>query len=305
MIDIIIVNWNSSYLLKNCVDSIINTAGGELVNKIFIVDNNSTDGSLDLLPINDRLEIIKNTTNNGFAKAANQGFKKSTATYSLLLNPDTKILKNTLFESASFMNENPEIDILGIQLLNQNGNVTYTCSRFPSPSALFFDSVGLSKIFPKIFKPSIIMTDWDHLTSRPVDQVMGAYLFIRRSLFSSLGYLDEDFFVYFEDLDFSKRLAETGKRSFFNSEIKAIHIGAGTTSKVKAFRLALLLESRIKYSKKHFNKIGQFLTFIITYFIEPISRPIYFFTLGKFSDAVEVLRGYKMLFARKYTRGKE
>jgi GT2 family glycosyltransferase len=250
---------------------------------------------LDRIKPNIKIEIIQNKRNQGFAKASNQGFKLSKAPYILLLNPDTQLLDSTLKDCVAFMEENHDIDILGCRLLNDKGEITPSCARFPSPGKLFIDSIGLSKVLPSVFNPAILMTNWDHKTSRFVDQVMGSFMFMRYSIFEKTGFFDERFFVYYEDLDFSKRLSAAGGKSFFNTHISAIHSGKGTTEAVKPFRLFLNLRSRLQYAKKHFTVSGYLLVWLGTYFIEPFSRVSFLFFNGKSSEINSVFKGYKML----------
>lgn len=299
MLNIVIINWNSGDYLQKCIQSIFLTENENLVNKIFIIDNNSTDSSAHQIKPNDKIEIIRNKENCGFAKACNQGFKLSTAPFVLLLNPDTQLLNTTLKECIVFMNRNPEIDILGCRLLDDDGETSPSCSRFPTPLKIFMDSIGFSKIFPSIFSPAILMTDWDYCESRYVDQVMGAFMFMRRSIFEKVGYFDERFFVYFEELDFSKRLSDLGGKTFYNTNISAIHSGEGTTKRVKAFRLFLNIKSRLQYSKKHFSGSGFLLVWFGTYFIEPFSRIFFLVFSGKFKEIKAVFKGYNMLIRNK------
>ncbi|MDQ2718996.1 MAG: glycosyltransferase family 2 protein [Bacteroidota bacterium] len=299
MIDIVIVNWNSGEYLRKCIYSILDSDNREYVNKIFIIDNNSSDTSLDKMPADSNINFIINNENIGFSKACNQGFKLCTSSHVLLLNPDAQLLDTTLAECLDFLQANREIDILGCQLLDDKGNITCSCSKFPSPKGIFFDSTGLSKIAPFVFKPGIIMTNWDHKSSRYVDQLMGAFLFMRLSIFEKVGYFDERFFVYYEEVDFSKRFSEMGGKSFFNANIKAIHSGEGTTSSVKGFRLFLYLRSRLQYAKKHFNRGGYLVVWFCTFFIEPFTRTIILLLRGKFKEVTQVFYGYQLLIDRK------
>ncbi|MEO8721660.1 MAG: glycosyltransferase family 2 protein [Ginsengibacter sp.] len=295
MIDIIIINWNSADYLEKCINSIFTTKNDVFVRTIFIIDNNSSDFSVEKIKVNDKIKIIRNKQNLGFAKACNQGFRLSKAPYLLLLNPDTQLLSSTLEDCITCMKENEDIDILGCRLIKENGEVTTSCSRFPTPSRFFFTSIGLSKIFPSIFPPAVLMTGWDHKSSRFVDQVMGAFMFMKQAIFKKIGYFDERFFVYFEELDFSKRLSESGGKTFFNTNISAIHSGEGTTKGVKAYRLFLNLRSRLQYSKKHFSTSGYLLVWIGTFFIEPLSRSFFLIASGKSEELKDLLNGYKLL----------
>lgn len=299
MTDIVIVNWNSGEYLKKCTLSILKEGNLKSLGNIIIIDNYSTDISLSLLPQNSKIIVVRNKENNGFAAGCNQGFKLCKSEYVLLLNPDAQLLNSTIPACENFLKNKPEIDILGCQLLNDDGDISASCSRFPSPMGFFVDAIGLSKLAPSIFTPGVIMTDFNHQESRFVDQVMGAFMFMRKSIFSKLGYFDEQFFVYFEEVDFSKRLAENKGKSFFSAEIKAIHSGEGTTNSVKAFRLFLSLQSRLKYAKKHFSQAGYLATWGVTFLVEPISRILFFLFQGKTRDVKEVLLGYKRLVLKK------
>ncbi len=297
MIDVIIVNWNSGVYLQKCLKSIFESPNKNFINRVYIIDNNSDDLSMQQIQLNDRIGIIRNKENRGFAKACNQGFKLSTAPYILLLNPDTQLLTTTLEDCITFINKADDVDILGCQLLNDNGTVVPSCSKFPTPIGIFRDATGLPKIAPSIFKPGIIMRDWKHGESRFVDQVMGAFMFMRKSIFEKVGYFDERFFVYYEEVDFSKRLSELGGKSFFNAEIKAIHSGDGSYS-MKAFRLFLNLRSRLQYAKKHFTSLGYCCVWICTFFVEPVTRSIFLLLSGKGNEISDLLKGYKLLVTK-------
>lgn len=298
-VEIVIVNWNSGTLLKDCLSSILLTDNFEFVDKIFVVDNNSSDQSIKILDSNPKINLILNQSNFGFAKAANQGFYQSNSPYVLLLNPDSQLCNDTLHESIKFMNSHDDIDILGCQLYNKEGQLLPSCSRFPTPLRFLFDGTGLSRLVPKLFTPALLMEDWDHKSDRFVDQVMGAFMFIRKNTFEKIGYFDEQFFVYFEDVDFSKKLADAHGKTFFNSSIKATHIGKGTTSNVKAFRLSLYIKSKLLYSRKYFSPAGYILTWIVTFFIEPFTRSLFFLFTGRFSEIKETFKGYAIYLTKK------
>lgn len=293
MVDIVIVNWNSGDYLLKCLQSVFSNE--KIIGKVFIIDNHSSDNSLQKIINQDKLVIIKNSENKGFSKACNQGFKLCTSSYVLLLNPDTQLFDPTLQDCQFFMDSHQEIDILGCRLFDDDGTTSLSCARFPTPLRFFYDATGLSKIAPKIFTPALLMADWDHKTSRYVDQVMGAFMFMRNSIFEKMGYFDERFFVYCEELDFSKRLAEHGGKSYFNSNILAIHSGQGTTHSVKAFRLFLNLRSKLQYSRKHFKYAGYSFVWFCLCIIEPFTRTFFLLLKGNFKEIKEAAKGYKLL----------
>lgn len=299
MVDIVIVNWNSGRYLLKCITSLLLPENEINVHRIFIIDNHSSDNSIAILPTHSKITIISNKSNLGFAKASNQGFKLCHSPYVLLLNPDIQLLDHTLKDCAQFMEQHSNIDILGCQLLNDKKQITSSCARFPTPLHIFYDTSGLAKISPKLFKPATLMTDWDHQTSRFVPQVMGAFMWMKQSIFSKIGFFDERYFVYFEELDFSKKLAENGGQTFFNSEIKCIHSGGGTTHAVKSFRLFLFWQSRLQYAKKHFSFFGYTIVVLCTYILEPISKCILLLIKGHFREIKEVMKGYQYLTRKK------
>lgn len=294
MVDIVIVNWNSGQYLRKCILSIERSQKRYLISKVIVVDNNSADSSSDFLQAYPNVVLIKNTYNKGFAKACNQGFLLCKAEYVLLLNPDAMVLESTIEECVAYMDKNKRIDILGCALLDEAGNITKSCARFPTPIRIFFDASGLSKIAPSIFKPATLMTDWDHSKRKQVDQVMGAFMFMRTNLFKRVGYFDERFFVYYEELDFSYRLFKINGISYYEPAIRAVHAGEGTTSSVKAFRLYLSLSSRLKYARKHFTTVGFFLVLISTFPLEFFSRLMFTSISFRAKGIWQIVKGYLM-----------
>jgi len=300
--DIIIVNWNSGGLLRDCLRS-INIAADQYsfnLNRVVVVDNASSDGSADEMEeLKIPLFIIRNEVNRGFATACNQGEKESKADYLLFLNPDTYLNEDSLAKPLIFMERgfNQHIGIVGIQLLDNNGEIAQTCARFPTPGRFFSKMFGLDRLFPHVF-PSYFMSDWDHRESREVDHVMGAFFLIRRFIFEELGGFDEQFFVYLEDLDFSFRARQAGWRSFFLADAKAYHKGGGTSEKVKAMRLFYSLQSRIFYGYKHFSWWPATGLMLGTLLIEPLIR----FTLSASrrsrGEISETLKAYSIFWGK-------
>lgn len=303
-LDIIIVNWNSDKLLLECVKSIENAINYLFkLNKLIIVDNNSQDSSLSGIEDLDLpLSVIRNKVNLGFSKACNQGAKNSEADFILFLNPDTKLFNNSLSEPILFLSkeENKNVGIVGVQLKDEFGNISRNCARFPTPYNLIYASLGLDKIFPKIFPPHF-MVEWDHKESRFVDQVMGSFFFVRRSLFNQLQGYDERFFVYYEDLDFSYRASKLGYKSYYLASAQIYHKGGGTSENVKANRLAYVLHSKLLYSKKHFSFLSYFLILFVTLLIEPFVRIFYLLLKGKIEDVGQTIFSYKKLIFKLFS----
>jgi len=298
-LDIIILNWNSGHRLRDCLETITSVnKNGFSLERVVVVDNASSDGSIDGLEnLELPLTIIRNTENRGFAAACNQGAKGSKADYLLFLNPDTRLFKDSLTKPLTFMEqmESRDIGILGIQLVDDNGQISRTCARFPTPGRSFSKMFGLDRLFPDLF-PSHFMTEWDHRESREVDQVMGAFFLVRRSLFQSLGGFDERFFVYFEEVDFSFRARQAGWRSFYLAGAQAYHKGGGTSEQIKAKRLFYSLRSRILYGYKHFGHFPAIGLMLGTLVLEPIARMILGISHRSGEEIAETIRGYMMLW---------
>jgi GT2 family glycosyltransferase len=299
-IDIIVVNWNAGRQLRDCLASIVTTRRhGFEIRRVVVVDNASWDGSalgLDDLAL--PLTVLYNPTNRGFAAACNQGARNSTAEYLLFLNPDTRLFTNSLTAPLAFMAclKNQSTGIMGIQLLDNNGQVSRSCARFPTPGRLLARSLGLDRLFPWLF-PSCTMVEWDHKESRVVDQVIGAFFLVRRPLFETLRGFDERFFVYMEEVDFSLRALQMGWKSVYLTEAQAYHKGGGTSEHVKAARLFYSLRSRILYTYKHFQwatATGLLLTALV---MEPVTRVAFALTKGSLVEVWDTLKGYSMLWA--------
>jgi N-acetylglucosaminyl-diphospho-decaprenol L-rhamnosyltransferase len=299
-LDIIIINWNSSIQLRECLEAVASADRQEFrLDKVIIVDNASTDRSLEgleqvALPI----EIIRNAKNNGFGAACNQGAAISTADYLLFLNPDTKSAPDAIDRAVSFMEkpDRQQVGVVGIQLLDSRGKIQRSCARFLTPSTLWCSILGIDKLI-KNKSTSYMMTEWDHDNTQPVDHVMGAFYLIRSEIFRSLNGFDESFFVYFEDLDLSYRVKKLGWLSYYLADARSFHKGGGTSENIKATRLFYSLRSRILYGYKHFNPIQANLMMLASLSIEPFTRIIFAMLKLSGSQVKETILGYAQLFA--------
>jgi hypothetical protein len=273
-LSIIIVNWNAGSQLAEVVSSIEKYHHG-LVSSVVIVDNASTDDSLDRVETMQDLPfkplIIRNSKNCGFGKACNQGAQHAKSEYLLFLNPDAALYADTLPKALAFMQDpaNSKVGICGVQLLDEAGHVSRSCARFPSAVGFAAHAVGLDRFSPRL---GHFMAEWDHAQTRQVDQVIGAFFLVRRNLFEALHGFDERFFVYFEEIDLSYRARQTGWRSVYLADAQAFHAGGGTSNQVKARRLFYSLRSRLLYAFKHFSWMGAFAVLLATLLVEPLSR---------------------------------
>lgn len=291
MIDIIIVNWNSGAQLALCVDSL----SAAMVRQIIVVDNASTDGSDQAIVGHPGVTLIRSPENLGFGKACNLGAQHASTEFLLFLNPDAAVFPGTLEKACTFMVDpaNAQVGVCGVQLVDESGHVARSCARFPTATGFVAHAVGLDRLFPRL---GHLMAEWPHNSSRDVDQLIGAFFLVRRSLFKALGGFDERFFVYFEEVDFSFRARQAGWCSFYLADVQAFHAGGGTSQQVKARRLFYSLRSRLLYASKHFNLPGAALVFLATLLLEPFSRSTLALVRRSKPALKETWQGYAMLW---------
>jgi hypothetical protein len=298
-IDIVIVNWNSGSQLFDCLKSLeqLSNSDNFCLSKVAIVDNASVDNSLaNIEYLNLPINLIINDRNLGFAAACNQGAAGSNSDYLLFLNPDTRVFSNSISRAIEFLNQpqNAQIGICGVQLLQDDGKVSRSCSRFPNPNCMLATMFGLQYLFPDTF-PKQLMIEWDHKESSVVDQVMGAFFLTRRNLYQELEGFDERFFVYFEEVDFAFRAKLKGWDSYYLSDAQIYHQGGGTTKNLRGISLFYYLRSRVLYCYKHFDFWVATLLFILTMIIEPLSRIVQSLILRSKQEFFGVLAAYRYL----------
>ncbi len=298
-VHIILVNWNYGGQLRECLESLVcaGTTGPPPIQQVTVVDNASSDGSidgLDDLPL--PLTLIRNTANRGFAAACNQAAASSEADFLLFLNPDTRLSPNSISRPVQAMlaPENQAVGIVGVQLMDENGNVTPTCTRFLTSGMVIRRILGLEHLRSSPWPPHV-MTDWDHKASRMVDHVMGAFFLVRRDLFRRLGGMDERFFVYLEDLDFSLRASKAGYRTLYLTDTQVYHKGGGSSDRAKARRLYYALSSRVQYGFKHFAPWKAWGLLGATLLVEPVTRVVHAAVRGSLTRVRDTLAAYSML----------
>jgi GT2 family glycosyltransferase len=216
-VSIVIVNWNTNELTRACLRS-IRTYCRELNPEIILIDNASSDGSVAAIEQefpdeikSNTLTLIQNNTNNGFAAAVNQGIKCATSPTVLLLNPDTYFIDNSLTHMIEFMRKNPKTGILGPRISYPDNTLQPSCRHFPTFASQALILLKLHNLFPNLAPlRHYFMPDFDYKTTQQVDQVMGAVFLIRRELIDQIGLFDEQFFIWFEEVDYCKRAKDAG-----------------------------------------------------------------------------------------------
>lgn len=278
-LSIVIVSFNTKGLLKDCLIS-LKMAAKNLQSEIFVVDNNSQDGSAQTVRRQfPWVKLIANSVNRGFSKANNQAIKRARGKYILILNPDTKVLPETLTKMTKFMEQNPQIGVATCRVELPDGALDVDCRRhFPTPWRSFCHFSNLAKIFKgsKIFDQynyGYLSAGFEH----EIDACMGAFMIIPRSLIRRVGMFDEDFFFYGEDLDWCFRFREAGYKVVYTPRTKIIHYkGAASGIKKNSQHLSratkeskkrALVEStramRLFYQKHYKNKYPKPLTWLV------------------------------------------
>ena len=261
-LSIIIVNFNVKYFLEQCLYSVFQ-AIKELQAEVFVVDNNSSDGSRDLLEgAFPDVNFIWNTENSGFAKANNIALKRVSGEYILFLNPDTLVPEDCFLKCIAFMRSQEDRCALGIHMLDGAGNFLKESKRsFPSPLTSLYKLSGLSSLFPhsKIFG-SYHLGNLDENANHEIDVLAGAFMMIPAKIIERVGAFDEQFFMYGEDVDLSYRIQEAGFKNYYFSESNIIHFKGESTRKGSLNYVRLFYKAMILFVRKHYGgtKAGVF-----------------------------------------------
>jgi hypothetical protein len=247
MIDlsVIIVSWNTKKLLADCLDSIFNQTK-DLDYEVIVVDNGSTDGSVDLIKKlkHQNLQLIENKDNLGFSKANNQGLKMARGQYFLLLNSDTKVVGQALKNLVDFAKQKPLLGVVGPRLLNPNGS--------KQPSAAPFLTLGRVFIW-LVTGDRFLYSSPDN--QRQVDWAMGAALLVTRGAIKKAGLLDEKFFMYLEEVEWCYRIKKAGFENWFYPKAKVYHLVRGGSPGGKKRAVCAIYQGLIYFYQKHFGPL--------------------------------------------------
>ena len=253
-LSVIIVNYNVRYFLEQALQSVRN-ASVDLPVEVFVVDNNSVDGSVELVRKKfPEVQVIANRDNPGFSIANNQAIERSKGDYVLLLNPDTVVEEDTFRKCLAFMDAHPDAGGLGVRMIDGSGQFLPESKRgFPSPKVAFFKVAGLSRLFPgsPVFN-HYHLGYLDEHKNHEVEVLSGAFMWLRRSVLEEIGYLDETFFMYGEDIDLSYRIIKAGYKNYYFSETTIIHYKGESTKKGSLNYVRTFYQAMIIFAKKHF-----------------------------------------------------
>ncbi|MEJ5261989.1 MAG: glycosyltransferase [Ignavibacterium sp.] len=253
-LSIIIVNYNVKEFLKNLLHSILK-ASQNLSTEIIVVDNASTDGSVEMLREKfPDVKLIANKENLGFGKANNIGLKHATGKYILLINPDTLVAEDTFIKLIEFFQTHPEAGMVGCKILNPDGTLQLACRRsFPGPWTSFTKVTGLSSLFPKskLFA-KYNLTYLDENQTYEVDAISGSFMMMRKEVYDKIGGFDEQFFMYGEDLDLCYRIQKAGYKIFYVHTTQIIHYKGESTKRSSLDETKVFYNAMHLFVKKHF-----------------------------------------------------
>jgi GT2 family glycosyltransferase len=275
-LSIVIVNWNTRELLRDCLASVF--AGvGALAVEVLVVDNASNDGSSEMVRQEfPHAEVIENAKNLGFAGGNNVALRRAVGRYVMLLNTDTLLHGEVLPEAVAWLDARPEVGVLGPKVLNADRSVQASCSAFPSLRHLTLQTLGLTRIARL---DTYRMTGWDRMTERQVDVISGAAMFVRRAAMDEVGLLDEAFFFYGEETDWCHRFAKAGWDLVFAPIQAVTHFGGGAAAKLNHRRDVLMTEGTTRLHRKHGGPLAGAACFVILA-AHNASRAVFWTALG-------------------------
>ncbi|PZF75264.1 glycosyltransferase family 2 protein [Aestuariivirga litoralis] len=250
-LSIIIVSWNTQQLLRDCLASLFDS-GAEARLEVFVVDNDSRDGSPDMVAADfPAVKLIRNSRNAGFAAANNQAIRMAAGRHVLLLNSDTLVHPGVIDASIDYMDANPQVGAMGCRVLNGDGTVQTTCSQFPTLGNLVLLTSGLFRVPGLGFAKRYRMDDWQRDEERDVEVVSGCYMMVRGDALAMVGLLDEDFFFFGEETDWCRRFLAHGYAVRFAPVGTITHFGGGSSKSLNSRRDLMLSEATVRLHRKH------------------------------------------------------
>lgn len=254
-LSVIIVSYNVRDFLKQCLVSVHNSLE-DIDYEVFVVDNKSNDGSYDMVKAEfPRVFLAGNSVNRGFSAANNQAIQKASGRYILLLNPDTIVNKNALRSCISFMDKHPDAGAVGVRMINGEGRFLPESRRaLPAPRTAFFKMTGMAWLFPKsgLFN-RYYLGHLDEMAASQSEVVAGAFMFLRSEAVRKTGLLDEDFFMFGEDIDYSYRLIKSGYNNYYYPEAEIVHFKGESTKKENIRAVRYFYKAMLIYVRKHYS----------------------------------------------------
>jgi GT2 family glycosyltransferase len=257
-LSIIIVSFNTRTETRECLKSIRENAKN-INYEVFVVDNDSKDGSPDMVAFEfPNVHLIRHSVNKGFAGGNNPALEKATGRYVLLLNSDALLTRNALIKALDYMNENPKVGVLGGKLKNPDGTLQPSARMLPGPINKVLHLTGLASRYSRSkWFGRADFSWWDHSKPLSVGWVVGAFFLIRKETLNEVGFLDERYFLYFEEIDFCLRVKRAGWDVVCYPHAEIIHWGGKSSSSVSeelSEKGNQLVPIRIKSEFRYYSK---------------------------------------------------
>src|SRR5690554_3511935 len=257
-LSVIIVNYNVKYFLHQALMAVYQS-NVDFEFDVYVVDNASVDGSCEMVATDfPQVKLIESSENLGFSKGNNLAIRKSQAEYVLLLNPDTIIREDTLQQVVDFMDNHRDAGALGVKMYDGKGEFLPESKRgLPSPSVAFFKMSGLSSLAPKskvLGRYHLGFLDEDEI--HEVDVLSGAFMLLRKKTLNEVGLLDEDYFMYGEDIDLSYRIKKGGYKNYYFPFAPIIHFKGESTKKGTLNYVLVFYRAMIIFAEKHLQDRG-------------------------------------------------
>jgi GT2 family glycosyltransferase len=248
---IIIVSWNVQELLRACLNSLELTQYEGQKIEVIVVDGGSKDGSVEMIRQDFPLvKLVAREDNVGFPKGNNLGMAQAKGDYFLLLNPDTEVIDDAPGTMVSFLKNNPQVGAVGPRLLNPDGTIQSSRRRFPTFATAVFESTWLESRAPRSLLDQYYMNDLPEDESVEVDWLVGACLMVRREVYTSVGPMDEDYFMYSEELDWCRRIKENGWKIVNLPDAKVIHHYGKSSDQAIVQRHINFQQAKLRYFRK-------------------------------------------------------
>ena len=296
-ISVVIVNYNVKYYVGQCIDSVRRALRG-IDSEIIVVDNHSRDGSVDYLSKIEGVRIIESGHNLGFSKANNIAIRQSTAEYVLMLNPDTIVAEDAIRMIIDFADSHPQAGGIGVRMHNDWGTTARESRRgLPSPMTSFYKIIGLSKRLPQHRKYGRYYMGWLPWDSPSrIEVVSGACFLVRRKALDEVGLMDEDYFMYGEDIDLSYRLLKGGWENWF-VPADIIHYKGESTQKTSFNYVHVFYNAMLIFMRKHYSHLSWLI-------IWPLQIAVYFIALlalmGTLFDRMKKSLGFGGRYNREF-----
>jgi GT2 family glycosyltransferase len=257
-VSVAVISYNTRELLRRCVTSALDDGATDVV----VADNGSTDGSVEMLHEEfSRVRVFVDRSNPGYGGASNAAIERCRSPYVLLLNSDTVLCPGALAALGTYLDAHPRAAVVGPRLRNPDGTLQRSLHQFPTPiiTLLDYSWVGWLLGFVPVLRKLYVASD-SHERARVIPWVTGAALGIRKSAFQEVGGFDPSFFMYYEEVDLSYRLARAGWQTHFTPTAEVTHVGGASTSQQRGPMYAQQIAAAIQYSERHHSKLNVELT---------------------------------------------